>query len=225
MKIRALALAVGLALASLNSVRATIYSDATGDTFFGGILDIVQVEVTNSASDIFFTISLSASIANPNDWGNYMVGIDSVPGGDSSTPVGNPWSRPISMSSGMDFWLGSWVNGGGGRQLWQYSGSWSQINQTGVSIGAQSVTFSASLANLGLNIGDTFNFDVYASGADGDPGAVDSLSNPNMTINDWNVPYQNGPVSSYTIVAEPTAFALLGLGGLILLQRFVRRRS
>ena len=225
-----LSLVTFVAALGCSQLRATIYNDSIGDVFTGaggGILDITSVEVTNNASDIFFTISLNGPIASPNDWGNYMVGIDSGPGGDTATPVGNPWSRPISMSGGMNYWLGSWVNGGGGAQLWTYSGSWSGPGAAAVeSFGSQNFTIKASLAALGLSPGNSFNFDVYSSGADGNPGAIDSLSNPNQTINDWGVAYQNGPVSIYTVtpVPEPGLLSLVGLGGLILFQRVFRRR-
>jgi hypothetical protein len=220
-------LAIGSLVLLGSGAQATTYNDATGDTFFGGILDIASVEVTDNSTSLFFTINLNASISNPNDWGNYMIGIDIGAGGDTATPVGNPWNRPISMgAAGMDFWLGSWVNSGGGSQLWSYTGSWNNLSSAGVTIGAQSVTITAPLASLGLSPGSTFNFDVYSSGADGNPGAVDSLSNPDQTISDWGNAYANGPVSQYTITAvpEPSAFALIGLGAIMLSRGWLRRQ-
>jgi hypothetical protein len=219
-----------LAALALSSapLQSAIYNDSVGDVFTGaggGILDIVSVEVNNDLTDIFFTINLNGPIANPNDWGNYMVGIDSAAGGDSSTPVGNPWNRPIAMSGGMNYWFGSWVDGGGGRQLWEYDGGWSMINSAGVTLGAQSLTFSATLADLGLSIGSTFNFDVYASGSSGDPGAIDSLANPNQTVGDWGDPYVSSMVVQYTVIPEPTTAVLLGFGALLVVRRFIGRRS
>jgi hypothetical protein len=211
-------------LLSMQSSQAITYNDATGDTFFGGILDITSVEVSNDATDLLFKINLVGDISAA-DWGNYMVAIDSVPGGDTATPVGNPWNRPISMSQGMDYWLGSWVNGGGGRQLWKYTGSWNQLNTTGVSLTQYSVSFTAALSDLGLNYGDTFSFDVFSSGATGDPGAVDSLANPNQTIGDWGNAYVTGPLVQYTVVPEPGTLGLTLLGGLAMLGFAIRRRS
>ena len=49
-----------------------------------------------------------------------MVGIDSVTGGATS---GNGWGRPISMSGGMDYWIGSWADSGTGQEVYHYSGS------------------------------------------------------------------------------------------------------
>ncbi len=206
--------------------RATNYTDATGETISSANIDISSVEVTNNATDIFFTINLNGSIATPNDWGNYMVGIDSVPGGDTT---GDPWIRSISMSSGMDYWIGSWVNGGGGSQLWNYSGSWSQLNTAGVTInGTQSFMVSESLSSLGLSAGNSFTFDVYTSGTGSGDGAIDALANPNQTIANWGDSYNSGAnVDTYTVTAvpEPASLALLGLGSLFVWGRIARRRS
>lgn len=225
------AIVVGLLSAFNYSAPAAIYNDATGENFTGaggGILDISSVEVTDTATDLIFKINLTGPIANPNDWGNYMVGIDSVVGGDTAAPVGNPWNRPITMSSGMDYWLGSWVNGGGGSQIWNYTTSWSGPVSGGISLDTSSLTITAPLLSLGLSAGQSFNFDVYSSGADGNPGAIDALANPNQTINDWGVAYDSGSlVYTYTVtpIPEPSALALIGLGGAVLARRLIRRKA
>lgn len=213
-----------LALAVLPAT-ATIYTDATGETISSANIDIASVEITNNATDIFFKINLNGSIGSPNDWGNYMVGIDSAVGGDTT---GNAWVRPISMSSGMDYWLGSWVNGGGGSQLWSYSGSWAQQNTVGVTIGSQSFSFSQSLAALGLSAGNSFTFDVYTSGTGGGDGAIDAVANSNQTIGNWPDSYNSGAnVFTYTVTAvpEPTSVALLALGSLLAWRRIIRPRA
>ena len=213
--------------------QATTYNDTIGDLGapdFTGLthLDISSVNVQNDATTIFFTINLVGDISAVN-WGKYQIGIDSVLGGDTGTPVGNPWGRTISMApGGMDYWLGSWVDFGGGYQNWGWNGSsWVQNGGNNpVTLTAFSVSFSATLASLGLNAGDTFRFDVYSSGGGGDP-ATDALANPNVTVNTWGSSYASGSlVDTYTVVVpEPTTSALLGLSGLIAVRRVLRRRK
>ena len=215
-----------LAVLALNA-QAVTYNDATSDIAFGpATLDITSVEVTHNATDLFFTISVNAASITSPDWGKYTVGFDTAAGGDTSSPVGNPWGRNISMSSGMDYWVGSWVDGGGGRQLWSYTGSWNLLGASSVGISGGSVNFSVPLAALGLSPGSTFNFDVYSTGGDGGNPAVDALGNPNQTVADWGGAYNSGAnVLSYTIpaVPEPTALALLGIGASLIIGRIRRR--
>lgn len=213
-----------LALAVLPAT-ATLYTDATGEIISSANIDIASVEITNNATDIFFNINLNGSIGSPNDWGNYMVGIDSVAGGDTT---GNAWTRPISMSSGMDYWLGSWVNGGGGSQLWSYSGSWAQQNTVGVTISSLGFSFSQSLASLGLSAGNSFTFDVYTSGTGSGDGAIDAAGNDSQTIANWPDSYNSGAnVLTYTVtpIPEPAAATLLALGSLLAWRRIIRPRA
>jgi hypothetical protein len=122
----------------------------------------------------------------------------------------------------MDFWVGSWVDGGGGAQLWSYTtGSWNGPAAPGgftLAAGAQStITYTLSLASLGLNNGDTFFFDAYSSGGGNGDGAIDALANPNVTITSWGGSYTStgANIFSYTVVPAPGALALLGVAGLI----------
>jgi len=160
------------------------------------------------------------------DWGKYMVGIDSKSGGDTA---GNGWARPISMSSGMDYWLGGWADSGNGLELRNWTGSaWNLQSATynpnpdniTVAKTTNSITYTANFAGMGLAIGNTFQFDVYTSGGGGGDGAIDALGNPNQTVADWGNSYDSGSlVVSYTLVPEPAALALLGMGAAMLLRR------
>jgi hypothetical protein len=216
-------------------VSASTYTDAVGENNpsiaqSGGILDISSVEVNNNATDLIFKINL---VGDPvaTDWGKYMVAIDSVPGGDTA---GNGWGRPITMSAGMDYWIGSWVDSGNGIELRNWTGSsWNlfaasygpNIPDVSVSKDTSSVTLSVKLADLGLSPGNSFNFDVYSSGGGATDGAVDALANPTQTIANWGDPYNSADpnVRIYTVIPEPSTFALIALGGLALVAT-VRRR-
>lgn len=208
------------------SAHATTYLDTTGDTFTGaggGILDITSVEVNNNATDLIFKINVAGDPV-ATDWGKYMIGIDSVAGGDTA---GDGWARPISMPSGMDYWVGSWVDSGNGAQLWQYTGAWANIGTPSVTKNISSVTLQFAYAGLGLAPGSTFRFDVYTSGGGGGDSAVDALANPAQSIANWGDPYSTQSPVSYTIptVPEPGTLAMLGLGGLLMVQRAFRRRA
>jgi hypothetical protein len=221
----ALALVTGLPFAGAAS--AAVFTDATGEEFSGNSnLDIKSVQVTNDASDLTFKINL---VGNPvtTNWGKYMVGIDSVAGGATS---GNGWRRPISMSGGMDYWIGSRADSGTGAELYNYNRSaWVKDRTTYdgnprlelPSVSADSITLSVPLSLLDLQNGDTIQFDVYSAGGGNTDSANDASSNPNRSTTDWPGPYDSGTnVSTYQVVVpEPATVAVLGLGVIGLLAR------
>lgn len=203
---------------------AAIYNDTVGDNFDGNAhMDITSVEVTNTATDITFKINLNGDIAATN-WGKYLVGIDTNGGtGDVGNPVGNPWGRNIRMSAGMDAFIGSWVDSGGGAQPWTYAGgSWTQNGQYGPALAQFSTTITVPLASLNLSLNQTINFDVYSSGGNGGDSANDAAGNLAQSTNGWSGPYDSGQnVLSYTIaIPEPVSMASIAtIGGLALIRR------
>jgi hypothetical protein len=227
--------------AATYSQAATIL-DSAGDidpgiSTGGGTLDILSMEVSSNGTDIAFALTLNGNVSS-TDWGQFMIGIST--GSTASTNTGNGWGRPIELNSpigGMDYWIGSYVNEGGGADLSSYNGAaWTgPTTFAGYSVvaGATStLNYSIPLASLGLAGGDTFYFDAYSSGGGGDDSAIDALSNPNVSTTDWAGPYTSSTVgsggvelSSYTIIVpEPSTFALLGLGGIAFATCRSRRR-
>jgi len=218
------------------------YTDAAGDidpgiANGGGTLDILGMEVTNNATDITFTLTLNGNISSTN-WGTFVIGIGNT--NSLGTTTGNAWGRPINLvrpdAGGMTHWIGSWVNFGGGSQLWSYNGSWSGPEAlAGYSFGAgtnSTITYTATLASLGLAINDTFYFDAYSTGGGGSDSAVDSLANPNVSITSWSQTYTSSTVgsgglglNSYQVVPEPSTYALLALSGAGLVGYIARRRA
>ena len=225
--------AVAVALASTlgsqtGAEPGVVYTDAANDiasglATAGGTLDLLSMEVSNTASDIVFKLTVNGDL-NGTDWGKFMIGIAA---GGAASSNGNGWGRPINMDSsvgGMTSWFGSWVDGGGGAENRGFSaGSWGLTGATysgnfgGYSFAGNQITYTVSLASLGLSEGSTFNFDAYSSGGGGSDSAIDALANPNASVANWGDSYtsnsSNG-IFSYTVVPAPGVLALLGLAGL-----------
>jgi hypothetical protein len=230
------------------------YTDAVGDIDPGiangaGTLDILGMEVTTVGSDLNFKLTVNGNVAT-TDWGKFMIGIGSY-NAPIGTTTGNGWGRPINLQytpdgfptpGGMDYWIGSWVDGGGGSQLWSWDGAaWTgpaSLTSFSFTPGATSdINYTVSLASLGLSLGDQFTFDAYSSGGGGSDSAVDALANPNVSITSWSQTYTSKPVTfgggglnSYTVpVPEPSMFAAAAVGvaiaGCTLRRRTVRSRG
>jgi autotransporter-associated beta strand protein len=180
-------------------------------------MDIASVVITNNASNILFRINLNPTVTNASgtqntdilttaqSYGLYEVGLETVPLA-GSTAVLNPYGAPIGISTGMNYWIGSWTNQGGGgtdadpdfgdNQAEAYSaGTWSVVagnglagngtipsQTTSTALTQTSTTLTIPLAALGLSIGNNFHFDVWATFG-GNGGAYDALdSGPAATL-------------------------------------------
>ena len=75
------------------------------------------------------------------------------------------------------------------------------------------VSWTFSLASMGLSAGQTIYFDVATSGGGNDPG-VDHLSRSDAATPGWGTASTSGNFLAYTTVPTPGAIALLGLAGL-----------
>jgi len=220
----------------VNANPGVLFNDAIGDIDAGistgnGTLDLVSMEVSHTATDIQFKLTVNGNISS-TDWGKFMVGIANNKGYGTSTSDG--WARPITMSAngGMTNWFGGWVDGGGGAENRSNQTSWGLTGATyngnfgnfALAAGAQStITYGVSIASIGMSIGDTFRFDAYSSGGGGNDSAVDALANPNVAITSWGQAYDSGASNSFsytlTAIPAPGAIALVGLAGLVARRR------
>jgi hypothetical protein len=221
---RAAALAA-LSLTSLSAV-ASVYSDATGDINVGSFphIDISSVEVTNTLTDLTLTINLAGDPIATN-WGKYNIIMRSPSVGSVDTSAnGNPWTRPYSLDGGANRFIGGWADQPtNNSQLWSYSGSWSKDADFTSTITSSSLSYTVSLASLGLSAGDVLRFDVVTTGGGNTDTAVDTLSRSSGEVSAWDqTTVVSGLDYQVTGVPEPTSMAALGLGVAAMLRR--RRR-
>ena len=223
-------LALAMLAISPSAFGATFF-DTVGDNFDGfAHMDITSVDVTDDGSNVTFKITLNGSFASPNDWGKYVIGINTNNAtGDFGSPVGNPWGRNIAMADGMDAWIGSWVDSGGGFQPWTYAGGSWTLNPSGVPVlGGNMTTITTSLASLGLVAGQSFKFDVYTTGGGGGDSANDSAANPSQSITNWPGPYATpaggGLMYTTSAVPEPASICLVGLAAFAMIGASRRRK-
>ena len=232
LSVAASALLAGVALQAHAAPGVTTFTDAINDIDPGistgnGTLDLVKMEVSNTASDVVFQLTVNGDIGS-TDWGKFMIGIANNKGYGTSSSDG--WGRPITMSAngGMTNWIGSWVDQEGGAENrtnlsgWKLEGATYNGNFGGFSLsaGAQStITFTVSIASLGMSIGDTFSFDAYSSGGSSYDSAIDALANPDYAVSNWYQAYDSGASNSfsYTLgaIPAPGAIALIGVAGLL----------
>ena len=211
-----------LALAVLPA-RATTYTDATNDNYGTAEVDIGSVVVTNDTNNLIFTINLNTTAIS--QWPKYLIGIQVGGGvggqtlinttyGTGTTAAGNPWGNDVGISTGENYFIGVYMNagGGGGASLYEYSSTtgWSQIDTGSFFVGGtgtNSVGFTLPLSDLGLSAGDSFSFDVWSSysGAQGAYDALDSSVKapvaPYTPTNYDSATAAGSTLASYTVAA------------------------
>jgi len=199
-------MAVFISLFSFSSLsQARVYTDQSSDLFDNGLanLDIISVEVTNDSSNVTFTVTTRGF----SDWTKYLIGIRTAAASGGST-TGNLWGRNNTYAEGIDYQIASWVDGGGGLGFSRYvSGSWSSVSGASLDltqIGSNKVSWTVSVASLGLTLGDTFKFDVGTTGGGGGDPFVDLASRTDAATSGWSVASTSGHLLSYTTI-DPNA--------------------
>jgi hypothetical protein len=210
--VAAAATAGAAALIANRPTLATTYTDATGDNWGPAYVDLASVNVSNDGSNITFQMNVNpaADLTDPNqEFADYEIGFQSAPGG--STALVTPYNNQIGISSGMNYWIGSFSSTPG-AQLYHWNGSsWDLTAGFGtsgpfliVSRTTNALTVQAPLSTLGLKPGNSFNFDVWSTfGQPGNQGAYDALDNPNQT----SQPFQPGEVAYDAATATGSTFS------------------
>jgi len=191
-----------------SAASADSYTDASLDLFDNGLdnLDITGVNM----SDDGVNLTIAVTTRGFQNWTKYMMYFNTTGAGTTS----NGWARPVNLTSNIDYYVGSWVDApSDNAQFWSWTGAWNQTGTLTNSVSGNTVSFTMSLASLGLSAGQTIYFDVATSGGGNDPG-VDHLSRSDAATPGWGTASTSGNFLAYTTVPAPGAIALLGLAGL-----------
>lgn len=176
--------------------------------------DLTSFSITNDLTNITLTYTTMTSIEATN-WAKYTFiarKAGAVATGTSGT--GNGWGRPFDLANGANIWVAGWADANPNeRQVWTFGGgSWSQVNQQAVvTVSGNTYTMTVSLASLGLNVGDTINFNVATTGGGAD-SAWDYLGTASNAVTFYNTATTLSDSLTYTVVPEPMTMTALGLG-------------
>lgn len=205
---------VFVASASAGFDHSDTFTDSQNDLFDNGLsnLDITQVTISQLVDGGSVYIDFAITTRGMADWTKYMVFINH----DNQGAESNPWNRPIGLNGqASSAFIGSWINGEGGNQLWSLLGDqWMNIMTL-----PQSVNWISNTVHLGFRVsgemaGKTLNFDAVTSGGGGNDPGVDHLSRSDMATSGWGSGSVAGQFKSFTVIPAPGALALLGLAGL-----------
>lgn len=235
----------GLALTALSGEAATYTGPGVADGTTADGDGIASVVVNNDANNISFTINSTQAQAS---YIFYAIEIQTVgQAGSGYTGFANPFGPAVGISSGENAVIDTY---GTGATPYTYNSGWlagASVSYAAGGTGDTFATITLSQSSLGLNVGESFYFDVvssYTSQSDGGPqaayGALDNTGYLPESDGAY-APYNGlahydsatsagttfGSATEYTIqsVPEPTTLGLFGLGGLFMLRGLARRNS
>ena len=234
-----------LAVSALFAItaQAAIYP-GNGNASFGGPIGLGSLTLTDNGTTVFGTVN-----KGPNVFNDVLVlYVDSVAGGFADTSgfadgadglrkaisgfdgggnrslltfsAGFSPDYAIALGPASDNFGGLWQLANGGANSLNFISS-VNLNPTGNNNSA-AYTFSFNLSQIGLPLGGTFElFGTYTSNTGFRSG--EALPGDDAGTPGWNAFLQTTFATYTSVVPEPSACALIGLGGLILLRRGRRR--
>ncbi|MGD1088823.1 MAG: PEP-CTERM sorting domain-containing protein [Verrucomicrobiota bacterium] len=245
----------GLALAVLPAkAQVTYYGPGVANGGGGSGTEINSVVVNNNATAISFTVTSASTLSAYIQYYVLMQYVGQGGSGSTallhSAGALNGWGPSLGISTGENAFIATYYQGSGGATPAYYSGGvWTQGSGVGYVAGGPGdnyVTFSEPLSSLGLSAGSSFYFDVVSGYANNSGqsayGSLDSYLYPAETDDSYK-PYLGSNAydpatdasgtdfgtssSEYTVtgVPEPATCALIGLGGLVMIGRMVRRNA
>lgn len=202
------------AFAGITYDQIDTFTDSSNDLFDNGFsnLDITQVVVSQHIQGQgAVLVDIAITTRGMSDWTKYMIFM-----GDGSTNgvASNPWNRPVDLGSNrISGFIGGWIDGAGGNQMWGLLNGWQQFGSVSQSVdwGANTVHFSMVTVD---GAGQTLFFDVATSGGGNDPG-VDHLSRSDMATSGWGNASVAGQFRSFTIVPAPGLMGLMACAGVL----------
>ena len=144
----------GFGTPTVDGVKDAIYgaseaTDGTGAPQGNANMDLGQLSVVNDANYWYFHFSVNANIASPNNWGKYLLYID-TDGVAASGATSDAWGRnvrvldPHKPEFSINGWVDSGVYGANHTQVWSWSGgAWvtngsGQVDAAGLTAGTTS---------------------------------------------------------------------------------------
>ncbi|MBT4524901.1 MAG: hypothetical protein HOC21_08265 [Phycisphaerae bacterium] len=193
-----------------------IYTDPAGDIATGNAnLDITQVEITDNGLELFVSMTVADL---DGDWGKYLFFSNYTAGGSADND--NPWFRNVSGLSGTDYFMGSWLDGGGGASGFIHDGTgWAGFDSPGLSVDWSTSTITWNLTGMMLDAiasGATgFDFEMATTGGNSGDPAIDLLGGEGTqpgwgggsTSTDW-MHYE------FSTIPAPGVLALFAIAGI-----------
>ena len=133
---------------------------------------IGSVNINNTANTISFTINSTQPMAS---YIFYAIEIQRIGAPIGDTGLVNPWGPRIGISTGENALINTY---GTDATALTYNGSWATGPSVSYAAGGTGSTFATmtfALSDLGLNVGDSFYFDVVSTYTSGTRGRLWSL--------------------------------------------------